>query len=332
VIYISEPEMEQLVTHEESIQALEDMFRAEAEGRAEQKPTVQLNPPKSRYLLKAGGTYHLNSFGFKGYGAGGRRLVFLFGLGEGLQAIMDAEALTQSRTAAISAVATKYLSNPDADTLGIIGTGFEAYSEVAAVHSVRPLKHVKCYSRNPVNREAFAKECSAKLNVPVEPVSSAEECVEGVSIITTVTSSDEPVLFGGWIRDGVHINAVGATRPHRRELDDDAIARCDVIAVESLTTAQLECGELISATSKGRVLWSMVRELKDIVTGLYTRKRPTDVTMVTTIGTGAEDVACANYIYRKALARGLGTAMPGWPEPGSGRGSSLTRSAAGGRP
>ncbi len=319
--------MEQLVTHPESIEALDGLFRAEAEGRAEQKPTVQLNPPKSRYLLKAGGTYYLDSFGFKGYGAGGRRLVFLFGVGEGLQAIMDAEALTQSRTAAVSAVATKYLSNSDADSLGIIGTGFEAYSEVAAVHSVRPLKYVKCYSRNPVNREAFAKECSSKLGVQVEPVSSGEECAADVDIVTTVTSADDPVLFGPWLHEGLHINAVGATRPHRRELDDDAIARCDLIAVESLATAQLECGELLSAASKGRVLWTMVREMKDIVTGVYSRKSPQDITMVTTIGTGAEDVACAAYVYKKALTMGLGSAMPNWPEPGSGRGSSLTRTA-----
>jgi ornithine cyclodeaminase/alanine dehydrogenase-like protein (mu-crystallin family) len=173
VLYISEPEMEQLVDHEESIRAIEELFREEAAGHAEQKPTVQLNPPGSRYLLKAGGLYYRNCFGYKGYGAAGRRLVFIFGLGEGLQAIMDAESLTQSRTAAIAAVATKYLANPDADRMGIIGTGFEAYSEVEAVHRVRPLKHVKCYSRNPVNREAFAKECSARLGIPVEPVASA---------------------------------------------------------------------------------------------------------------------------------------------------------------
>jgi ornithine cyclodeaminase/alanine dehydrogenase-like protein (mu-crystallin family) len=240
---------------------------------------------------------------------------------------MDAEALTQSRTAAIAAVATKYMANPDADSLGIFGTGFEAYSEVEAVHRVRPLKFVKCYSRNAINREAFAKECSAKLGIPVEPVASGQECATGVDIITTVTSTNEPVLFGPWLEKGVHINAVGATRPHRRELDDAAVAKCDMIVVESMVTAQLECGELISATSKGMVLWSMVREMKDIVTGLYTRKSPDDITMVTTIGTGAEDVACAEYVYRKAIAAGLGTKMPNWPEPGSGRGSSLTRTA-----
>ncbi|MPZ48419.1 MAG: hypothetical protein GEU75_03745 [Dehalococcoidia bacterium] len=327
MIYISEPEMEGLVTMDESIAALEALFREEAAGRAEQKPTIELHPGRGMYRLKAGGTYWLNSFGFKGYGSGGRRLVFLFGLDEGLQAIMDAEALTQSRTAAVSAVATKYLARQDANTLGIIGTGFEARSEVDAVNHVRPLRHVKAYSRNPENREAFAAEMTVKLGIPVEPVDSAEECVSGVDIITTITSANDPVLFGSWLRPGVHINAVGATTPYRRELDDEAVAKCDLVAVESLPTAQGECGELLSAASHGRLRWSMVRELKDVVSGIYGRKSNADITMVSTIGTGAEDVAIANYVYKKAVVAGLGSAMPNWPEPGSGRGSSLTRAA-----
>jgi ornithine cyclodeaminase/alanine dehydrogenase-like protein (mu-crystallin family) len=327
MIYISEPEMEKLVTMGESIAALEDLFRAEAAGNAEQKPTIELHPGRGMYRLKAGGTYWLNSFGFKGYGSGGRRLVFLFGLNEGLQAIMDAEALTQSRTAAVSAVATKYLAREDASTMGIIGTGFEARSEVDAVHHVRKLKHVKAYSRNPENREAFAAEMTEKLGIPVEAVDSGEECVRDVDIITTATSASEPVLFGAWLKPGVHINAIGATTPYRRELDDDAVAKCDLVVVESLPTAQGECGELLSAASKGRVRWSMVRELKDIVTGVYGRKRPEDITMVSTIGTGAEDVAIGHYVYQKALAAGLGTPMPNWPDPSTGRGSTLTRAA-----
>jgi len=110
--------------------------------------------------------------------------------------------LTQMRTGAVSAVATKYMARPDASTMGIIGSGKEAPTQVAAVNCVRPLKHVKVYSRTPEHREAFAAETARRLGIDVEPVSSAEECTKGVDVVTTSTYDPDPVVPASWPSGG----------------------------------------------------------------------------------------------------------------------------------
>ena len=221
------------------------------------------------FRLKAGGNYYMNKFGFKGYGGGGgRRLVFVYDLQQGLEAILDSIYLTQLRTAAVSAVATRYMARPEAATLGIIGTGKEARTQLEAINKVRPLKHVKAYSRSAENRENFAREMSERTGVPVEPVESGEECVRNVDIATTITSASEPVLFGAWLAEGTHINGIGATTMFRRELDEEAVARSSPVVVEHLPQAEAELGQLIYAAARGKLRWPLVRELKDVVSGL----------------------------------------------------------------
>jgi ornithine cyclodeaminase/alanine dehydrogenase-like protein (mu-crystallin family) len=311
VLYIRDAECRELIDAGECIRLIEDLFRQEADGKVENHPTTELNLPKGILRLKAGGTYGLNTFGFKAYPAGGRYLVFVYDLDTGLDGIVEARGLTEARTGAVSAVGTKYLANAGASTLAIIGTGREARAQLAYIASVAPLHSVRAYSRSAENREAFAREMSARLGIEVRAAASGEECVRGAEIVTTITSANAPVLEGAWLSPGAHINAVGATTPNRRELDDEAVARAHAVIVEHLPQARAECGELLHAAQSGRFSWDRVIELKDVIAGgARPRQNRDDITLFDTIGVGAEDVAVATYVLQKARKLGAGTELP----------------------
>jgi alanine dehydrogenase len=313
ILYLSEDDVHQLLSMEECVQETERVFLHEAEGRAEHKPTHEFHFPQGGFLrLKAGACYGYNTLGWKAYGtAGRRRIVYVYNLQTGLDGILDAMWLTQMRTGAVSAVATKYMARPESSTVGIIGSGKEAPTQLAAIHCVRPLKHVKVYSRTKEHRERFAADVSRQMGVAIDPVDSAEECVRDVDIVVTMTSARDPIVSGPWLAEGTHINGVGATGIYRRELDEDAVARCAVVAVEHLPVAHEECGELIYAAIRGKLQWSLVRELKDLVSGTIPgRGRPEDITLFDSIGIGSEDVAIATYLLAKARARSAGTVLP----------------------
>jgi ornithine cyclodeaminase/alanine dehydrogenase-like protein (mu-crystallin family) len=290
------------------------MFKEEALGHVEHQPTVELHSGRGAFRIKTGGTYYLNSFGFKAYAGGGRRIVYLYDTRANLNAIVDVIHLTQMRTGAASGLAAKYMARPDAETMGIIGSGKEARTQLEAFSRVRKLKHVKVFSRSAENREGFAKEMTERTGIEVEPVASGEEAVKGTDMVVTITSASDPVLFGPWLEEGMHISGVGATGMYRRELDDEAVARCNNIVVETMDVGQNECGELIHAAQRGMLRWAQVREMKDIVSGAIPgRAKASDITLFDSIGIGSEDVAITDYVVRKAREKGIGTVldMPG---------------------
>jgi len=197
--------------------------------------------------------------------------------------------------------------------MGIIGTGREARAQLASLCLVRSFRRIKAYSRSRENREIFAAEMSKRLEIDVIPVDSGAECVRDTDVVTTITSARDPVLEGAWLHEGTHINAVGATTPERRELDEEAVERCGTIVVEHLPQARAECGELLFLAEKGKLNWDDVREMKDIVVGTVPgRKDAAEITLLDSIGVGAEDVALATYVLKKAraLSTPIGIEMP----------------------
>jgi ornithine cyclodeaminase/alanine dehydrogenase-like protein (mu-crystallin family) len=311
-LYLSDADVSSLISPEECAEVIEDLFLQESRGEAEQQPTVELHlPPRGAFRVKVGGVYGSNAYGLKAYlGSAGYR-VFVYDLDDGFLGLVEAFTLTELRTGAVSAVAAKHMARADADTLSIIGTGREARAQLRALSRVRPLRTVKAYSRGAEGRAAFATEMSEKLNLDVVAVDSAAECLRGAGIIVTMTNANEPVFDGSDLEDGTFICCVGATGAHRRELDDEAVSRAAFVAVEHLPLAQLECGELIHAAARGALHWGLVRELKDVVSGLIPpRRTPAEINLFTSIGTGAEDVAVATYVLRKARERGVGLELP----------------------
>jgi alanine dehydrogenase len=199
---------------------------------------------------------------------------------------MDGRLITEVRTAAVSAVATKYLAQPDASVLAIIGSGVQARSHLEALRLVRRFEDVRVWS--PRYAEDFARQFN------VRATSSPEEAVRGADVVVTATTSRTPVLSGQWLSAGVHINAVGACRPDWRELDDETLRRSRVY-VDSREAALKESGDVIAA---GR----MFAELGEVATGFKPgRESAEEITLFKSLGLAVEDVATAGLVYRRAL-------------------------------
>ena len=311
ILYLTDALVRELITVDECNKVIEELFVQEAAGKVENRPTVELSLPKGVFRIKAGTALHLNCFGYKAYPFGGRYMVYVYDLDTGLDGVVEARGLTEARTGAVTAIGTKYMARPDATTAGMIGTGREARAQLTYIASVRPLTKVWCYSRDAEHRREYAADMSQRLGIEVIAAESGREAVQDADIVTTITNASQPVLLGEWLREGTHINGVGATSMSRRELDEHAVAKCGTVIVEHLPQASAELGELHYAANLGMFDWSKVREMKDVVSGTVKgRNSASEITLFDTIGVGAEDVAMAAYFLKKARAMGVGQEMP----------------------
>ena len=153
--------------------------------------------------------------------------------------------------------------------------------------------------------------CPAASDVEVIPVASGQECVSGADVVLVITSSREPVLLGEWLKPGAHVNAAGGNHWMRREIDQDSVERADVIVVDNLEQAKIECGDLIWPQARGGFRWDMVRQLQDVVAGTVSgRPGPQAITLFESMGIGLEDIAAAQLVYQKAVEQGIGQELP----------------------
>ena len=182
---------------------------------------------------------------------------------------MQADHLGRIRTGAASGIATKYLARPDASRVAMIGTGRQARTQLQAIARVRNLTGVKAFGRDRTACKAFCREMSEGLGVPVEPASSAEEATRFGEIVCTATTAQQPVVRGECLQPGAHVNAIGANMANRRELDDEAIRRATLIAVDSVEQSRKESGDLIQGLANLGRGWESVIELHSVVAGKH---------------------------------------------------------------
>jgi len=201
-------------------------------------------------------------------------------------AVMDGRLITEMRTAAVSAAATKLLAPPDARVLAILGSGVQAHSHVEALRLVRQFEEIRVWSPISKHAERFAEEIGAK-------AMSSESAVRGSDVIVTATSSQTPVLQGSWLKHGSHVNAVGACRPDWRELDDEAMT--NVVFVDSRDGAMRESGDIILS---GATIYA---ELGEALVGKVP-SRANETTIFKSLGMAVEDIAAAMLVYRSATA------------------------------
>lgn len=312
-LYLTEADVKQLLTMEDALRVVEEAFWQWDAGQVTNRPRQRIRIGRGHLQTMAAAYPALGVMGFKAYASGGRGfLVNLYSAETGeLLAIVEGSYLGAVRTGAASGVATKHMAREDASVVGIIGTGNQARTQLAAVCAVRPVREVKAFSRTAEKRAAFAKDVSASLGVRVRVVDSAEECVKGSHIVITITPSLEPVFKGEWLSEGTHIVAAGSNHWMRRELDETAIRRCAVIVADDVEDARIECGELIWAVERGAVRWEQVRELREVVAGRSPgRLSDKDITLFESQGLAIEDVAAAEHVYRLARERGVGRELP----------------------
>ena len=197
-------------------------------------------------------------------------------------AVMDGTLITEMRTAAVSAAATKLLAHEDAKILAILGSGVQARSHVEALGLVRKFDEIRIWSPNEWHAKQFAKEVGGR-------AMPAEQAVRNADVVVTVTNSQTPVLRGEWLKSGSHVNAVGACRPDWRELDDEAMANS--VFVDSREAAMKEAGDIILSGAK------ICGELGEALAGKVP-SRANETTIFKSLGMAVEDITAAMLVYR----------------------------------
>lgn len=319
-LLITEADVRAILTMPLALEAVEASFRRLADGSAVCHPRRRLRMAEKGFMNymaaadSAGGYMGLKIYTVSPSGV--RFLVPLFDARSGeLCALIEADYLGQVRTGAASGFATRVLARPGARTVGIIGTGLQARTQLEAVALARKLEIVRAFGRDAARREKFAKDMTARLGVPVAAVASAEEAVRDADIVITSTTASKPVLEGRWLRPGAHINAIGSNFAEKQELDAEAVGRCDVIAADSVEQSKIEAGDLIQAFGRDGSRWAGVRELADIVTGKAPGRTNQDqITLFKSNGIAIEDVVVGGRIYEIARERGMGREVPMWQD------------------
>lgn len=314
MLHLTEEDVTGLLTMSDALREVEAALRDLGLGKAENRPRQRVRGPHAILNVMPASWPGRGYYGFKYYTISRETVRFWFHLFDGttgaLLAVIEANRLGQQRTGAASGVATRFLARTDAASVGIVGTGWQATSQLEAVCAVRPVLAIRCYSREGPQREAFAARMTKSLGVDVTAVASAERTVRGADIVIAATSSATPVVQGEWLADGAHVNAMGANRADARELDDAAIQRTAFIAADSVEQARMEAGDLVIPASQGLIRWDQVSELGPIVAGkIPARRTDRDITMFKSLGLAIEDVAVGAFVFEKARKEGFGTEL-----------------------
>jgi alanine dehydrogenase len=322
-LLLTEADVRSLLTMPIALEIVEESLRQQGNGELVLQPRRRLKLPDNALLhYMAAGDPVRGYIGMKLYTAvrGVARFVvplFRSTTGE-MAALIEADALGQLRTGAASGVATKYLANANAQTACIIGTGYQARTQLEAVAAVRRLQRVRAFGRDPERREKFCREMSERIGIAVEPMNSSEEAAHGADIIVTATSATKVVLEDAWLAPGMHINAMGANWPQKRELDAAAVGRASKIVVDSIEQSKMEAGDLIQAFGEDQSRWNAVQELSEIVAGKAPGRSSADqITLFKSNGIATWDLAAAVRVYEMAVASDMGKTIPLWEASGN---------------
>jgi alanine dehydrogenase len=313
-LVLREKDVRRLLSMPDTVEVLEQAFIALAQNNA-------LNRPRTRLMLASGVLHMLSAaapslgvLGFKAYTTfreGVRFVVLLFSAQNGqLLAIIEADWLGCMRTGGASGVATKYLAQPDAKVVGLIGAGNQAVTQLMGVCAVRQISGVYVYARRPRECAIFCDEMTRLFNIDVRPVTTAQQAAEAADILVTATTSPDPVLRGEWLKAGCHINAIGSNWAQRRELDVSTLQLSSLIVTDSREQARIEAGDLIIPANEGLFDWNEVYNLADVIVG-YTpqRESPDDITLYKGVGIALEDIAAAAHVYRLAVDQNIGEVL-----------------------
>ncbi len=313
--YLTENDIKQLLTMPLALECVEQALKDLALGRAVDIPRVRTHIPAGiQHVLQAAAP-ELGLIGFKYYYTrpGGKSFyVHLINTGTAkLEAIIEAVWMSMVRTGAASGVATRHLANNDTTIAGQIGAGFQGIGQLEAVCAVRKIRTARVFARNRDKLQAFCSSMSQKLHIEVVPADSAHAAVQGAHIVNVVTKASEPVLKGEWLEPGQHINAAGSNALSRREIDEAAVKRCDVITVDARGTARNECGDLLPAVEKGLLRWETLTEIGEVIAGRAPgRTSSQQITLYESHGMGIQDLYVGARMLALARERGVGVDLP----------------------
>jgi alanine dehydrogenase len=304
-LYLREAEVAELLSTADVLDAVEQSFHRLARGVVDNRPRDRLRLEDGVFALMACVDHELGYAGLKSYAwlpGGTPFVVLLFSIGDArLEAVIEADKLGQLRTGAASGIAAKYLARSGASSLGVIGCGWQAASQIASIRAALPtVDRVVVYCRNEQRLDAFCREHDC------EPAESHREAAEH-DVVVTVTTSRDPVLRGDWLRPGALVCAVGANDRRRRELDNAVLERAAFVCCDSREDAKRESGDLIDPVEQGILDWLEVHELQEVVAGeVPGRSSDDDIVLFKSNGIAAWDLAAGARAVELARERGAG--------------------------
>ena len=304
-LYLTEQDVARLLTPADALDTVEASFRRLARGAVDNRPRERLPLEEGQFAVMACVDRELGYAGLKTYAwmqQGTPFLVVLFSLEHArIEALIEANTLGQLRTGAASGVAARHLAKEGAATLGVIGCGWQAASQVACIRAALPaVERVVVYCRNAERLAAFSNEHGC------EAAESHREAAEQ-DVVVTVTTSKDPVLRGEWLSEGALVCAVGANDPARRELDNGVLERAAFVCCDSLEQSRRESGDLIEPVERGALDWLEVHELQEVVSGeVQGRASADDIVVFKSNGIAAWDLAVGARVVELARERGIG--------------------------
>ena len=300
-LHLSEADVARLLTPADAVAAIEACFERMARGAVENRPRYRVGLDHGAMAVMSAADLELGYAGAKvyvGFAEGARFEVLLFRAdAPELVAVIDADKLGQLRTGAASAVAASHLARRGAGTLGVIGCGWQAETQVECIRAAVPtIERTVAYCRT---REKLEEFCGRFGCEPAESNQDAAAC----DIVVTVTGSRDPVVRGEWLRPGALVCAVGANDGRRRELDNVVLERAAFVCCDSVENAKLESADLIEPVGAGVLDWLEVHELQQVVGGeLPGRQSDADIVLFKSNGLAAWDIAVAARVAALATA------------------------------
>jgi ornithine cyclodeaminase/alanine dehydrogenase-like protein (mu-crystallin family) len=304
-LYLTETEVEQLITPADAIAAVEACFHRLAQGEVDNRPRYRHQADGGAFAVMSAVDRELRLAGVKSYAAvaGGTSFaVCLFDLDRGeLAGLIEADKLGQLRTGAASGVAARHLAREGAASLGIVGCGWQAESQVCCIREAVPtIERVVAYCRTADRLKKFCRKLKA------EPGESHRDPAEQ-DVVVTATTSRDPVLRGEWLRPGALVCAMGANRRTARELDNAVLERASFVCCDSIEQAKLESGDLVEPIEQGVLDWLEVHELHEVVAGeTQGRQSGNDIVLFKSNGIAAWDVAVGALALERAREQGVG--------------------------
>ena len=307
-LYLTEKDVGELLSTGDALAAVEECFGRMARGAVANRPRHRLRADRGAFAVMEAVDSELGLAGVKAYvavEAGASFCVLLYDLARGeLAAVIEANKLGQLRTGASSGVAAKYLAREGAASLGIVGCGWQAESQLLSIREAVPtIDTAVAYCRSEDTLADFCRRFDA------EPAESHRDA-GGCDVVVTITTSRDPVLRGDWLSPGALVCAAGANIPRARELDDGVVQRAQLIVCDSIETAMIEGGDLIEPVANGILDWLEVHELQEVVAGeLPGRQSDDDIVLFKSHGIAAWDVAVGAAVLERARAAGRGQTL-----------------------
>jgi alanine dehydrogenase len=304
-LYLTESDVESVLGPEDALAAVEGCFLRLARGAIQNRPRSRMRVEGGVFAVMAAADDELGLAGVKTYvwlRGGTPFVVVLFDLERAeLTAVIEADKLGQLRTGAASGVAAKHLARPGARSLGVIGCGWQAESQVACIRAAVPtIERVVAYCRTEERLDAFCERLGAEAGEGHRDAAEHD-------VVVTATTSKDPVLRGEWLRPGALVCAIGANEPRARELDNAVIERAAFVSCDSREQSKVESGDLIEPVEQGILDWLEVHELQEVVGGeLPGRQADDDIVLFKSNGIAAWDVAVAAAVVERAREQGAG--------------------------